>query len=429
MSTRTTISSTILIVGGGAAGMSAALAASSNGIGTTIIDDNPRLGGQIWRAELGRTASPKAHALIDAIENEKIHIVNDAVVFAAPRRQSLLAETRSGTVAFDYEKLIITTGARERFLPFPGWTLPNVLGAGGLQALVKGGLSLKGKRIVVAGTGPLLLAVAKYLRSKGAKVSAIVEQAPQRKLNRFALNLVRSPRKLFQAAALRASLLGIPYLANSWVTEVKCRSPRVSKDVTSDSTMNSLLITLNRNGKAQAMECDYLACGFHLVPNTELVSLLGCDLTDGLVDVDEFQLTSRENVYCAGEPTGIGGVESSLIEGAIAGHAAAGNGKEARALFQKRDRTRNFGVELNTAFALRHELRHLSDPQTVVCRCEDVQYEKLAAFGDWRTAKLQTRCGMGPCQGRVCGAAVEFIFGWTPDSVRPPIFPVKLENL
>jgi len=193
--------------------------------------------------------------------------------------------------------------------------------------------------------------------------------------------------------------------------------------------MNSLLITLNRNGKNEVIECDYLACGFHLVPNTELASLLGCDLTDGLVDVDEFQLTSRENVYCAGEPTGIGGVESSLIEGAIAGHAAAGNRKEARALFQKRDRTRHFGEQLNKAFALRNELRHLSDPQTVVCRCEDVQYEKLAAFGDWRTAKLQTRCGMGPCQGRVCGAAVEFIFGWKPGPVRPPIFPVKLENL
>ncbi len=429
MSTLPTISSTILIVGGGAAGMSAALAASSNGIRTTIIDDNPRLGGQIWRAALGKTAASRAQDLIDAIDNKKIDIVNDAVVFAAPRRQSLLAETRSGTVAFDYEKLIITTGARERFLPFPGWTLPNVLGAGGLQALVKGGLSVKGKCIVVAGTGPLLLAVAKYLRLKGAKVSAIVEQAPQHKLNRFALNLVWSPTKLFQAAALRASLFGIPYLTNSWVTAAKCRSPRVSKDVTSDSTMNSLLITLNRNGKNEVIECDYLACGFHLVPNTELASLLGCDLTDGLVDVDEFQLTSRESVYCAGEPTGIGGVESSLIEGAIGGHAAAGNRREARALFQKRDRTRHFGEQLNKAFALRNELRHLSDPQTVVCRCEDVQYEKLAAFGDWRTAKLQTRCGMGPCQGRVCGAAAEFIFGWTPDSVRPPIFPVKLENL
>lgn len=430
MSSQPTISSNILIVGGGAAGMSAALAASSfSGPSVTLIDDNPRLGGQIWRAELRRTKSPKAKALIDAIESGLIEVINNAQVFATDGANTLLAETENGTVRFEHEKLIVATGARERFLPFPGWTVPGVFGAGGMQALVKGGLSVQNKRVVVAGTGPLLLAVAAYLKSKGAKVVAIAEQAPQRSLNRFALGLVRSPIKLFQAAALRAQLLGVPYLTNSWITAAQCPSPRLTKGSTSHSNVNSLSITLNRNGKTQMAECDYLACGFHLVPNNELAELLGCKTKAGFVAVDEFQRTSVPNIYCAGEPTGIAGVESSLVEGSIAGYAAADDSDKAMSLFAKRNRIRRFADALNDAFALRDELKTLADAATIVCRCEDVQYEKLLKYENWRTAKLQTRCGMGPCQGRVCGAAVEFILGWKPDSVRPPIFPVKLENL
>jgi hypothetical protein len=84
---------------------------------------------------------------------------------------------------------------------------------------------------------------------------------------------------------------------------------------------------------------------------------------------------------------------------------------------------------LTKAFELRGELRSLASEKTFVCRCEDVTLKRLREFGNWREAKLQTRCGMGACQGRVCGPATEFLFGWKTDSVRPPIFPVKLENL
>jgi D-hydroxyproline dehydrogenase subunit alpha len=78
---------------------------------------------------------------------------------------------------------------------------------------------------------------------------------------------------------------------------------------------------------------------------------------------------------------------------------------------------------------LRDELRHLSDPHTVVCRCEDVPFSELQQHAGWRDAKLHTRCGMGPCQGRVCGPAAQFLFSWTPDSVRPPVFPARVETL
>ncbi|HET6974705.1 MAG TPA: hypothetical protein VFI24_00165, partial [Pyrinomonadaceae bacterium] len=79
--------------------------------------------------------------------------------------------------------------------------------------------------------------------------------------------------------------------------------------------------------------------------------------------------------------------------------------------------------------ALRDELKRLAAPETIVCRCEDVTYERLRVQNSWRTAKLQTRCGMGPCQGRICGGAVEFLFGWRAESVRPPVLPVRVESL
>ena len=84
---------------------------------------------------------------------------------------------------------------------------------------------------------------------------------------------------------------------------------------------------------------------------------------------------------------------------------------------------------MDRAFALRGEVKNLADPETLICRCEDVTRRDLEKYGDWRGAKLQTRCGMGPCQGRVCGAATEFLFGWGADSVRPPAVPVRLDSL
>ena len=196
------VTTDVLIIGGGPAGMSAAIAAAkSDGAAVTVADDNPRLGGQIWRAELGKTKSSEAQELIALLDQQKITIVNNASVYAHDL-DSLLAETPSGKIQIEYKKLILATGARERFLPFPGWTLPNVFGAAGLQALVKGGLDVTDKRVVVAGTGPLLLVVAEYLVSKGARVVAICEQTSNKKLDRFAVGLWRTPSKIIQGFGL-----------------------------------------------------------------------------------------------------------------------------------------------------------------------------------------------------------------------------------
>jgi NADPH-dependent 2,4-dienoyl-CoA reductase/sulfur reductase-like enzyme len=156
---------------------------------------------------------------------------------------------------------------------------------------------------------------------------------------------------------------------------------------------------------------------------------MGCRLQNGFVQVNDFQQTSQPNIFCAGEPTGIGGVELSLVEGQIAGLAAIGKEDDARKLLSARRKMRGFAEALDQTFALRPELKGLASAETIVCRCEDVKYGQLAQQRSWRAAKLHTRCGMGACQGRVCGPAAQFLLGWTPESVRPPIFPVALENL
>ncbi|HEX4782829.1 MAG TPA: FAD/NAD(P)-binding oxidoreductase, partial [Candidatus Sulfotelmatobacter sp.] len=315
-----------------------------------------------------------------------------------------------------YKNLILATGARERFLPFPGWTLPNVMGAGGLQAMVKSGLPIRGKRVVVAGTGPLLLAVAAYLRKSGAEIPMVCEQASWGSLARFSVALLRYPEKISQGRQLRKELAGVSYVANCWPLAAH-----------GDKRLES--VTISRSGKAEVIACDYLACGFHLVANVELQSLLGCSVRNGFVQVDDFQRTSVEGVFCAGEPTGIGGVELALVEGQIAGVAAANEMARARELFGERRRARSFARLLERTFRLRAELKDLPAADTLVCRCEDVAYSRLREHKTWRAAKLHTRCGMGPCQGRVCGPAAEFLFQWTPDSVRPPVYPVRVESL
>lgn len=396
--------------------MAAAASAAECGVRVGIVDDNPALGGQIWRGSLGSSDNADLAKWSASLSGSGVTKRCGVRIFDQPEPRVLLAEESSDLRELRYSKLILATGARERFLPFPGWTLPNVMGAGGLQAMVKAGLPIQGKRVIVAGTGPLLLAVAAYLRKKGATILAICEQASWTRLARFGATMAAYPEKIAQALQLKRELAGISFQANTW--PVAAHGGRQLESV-----------TISRHGKMESFPCDYLACGFHLVPNVELASLLGCQIREGFVQVDEMQRTSIEGVFCAGEPTGIGGVEQALVEGQIAGFAAAGEPSKARSMFAKRRKAKRFARLLDRTFRLRSELQHLAVDETIVCRCEDVAYSRLRAHRSWRTAKLQTRCGMGPCQGRICGPATEFLLGWTPDSIRPPIFPARIESL
>jgi len=410
------ISCDLLVIGAGPAGLAAADCAAQSGLSVTIVDDNPAPGGQIWRGEQRKPSSKEAQTLFQRIQNSNVRILTSASVFHQPEAGTLLAERSDGVYELRYGKLAIAAGARERFLPFPGWTLPNVMGAGGLQALVKSGLSIEGKKVVVAGSGPLLLAVAAYLRRSGAEVLLIAEQAPLSRLLSFAVHLTKEPRKVIQAIKFRSALSKVKYLTGCWPVEA------LGEEVLSG-------VTLRQGERSWRVSCDFLACGFHLVPNLELALLLGCEIDNGTVWVDDFQKTSLPNTYCAGEQTGIGGLELSVVEGQISGYAAADNPEKARRLFSLREKQRRFAAVLNRTFKLRDELKALPAMQTIVCRCEDVIFGVLREFDSWRAAKLQSRCGMGPCQGRVCGGALEFLMDWRLESVRPPIMPVKVGSL
>jgi len=149
----------------------------------------------------------------------------------------------------------------------------------------------------------------------------------------------------------------------------------------------------------------------------------------GGITVDGFGATTVSGVVAAGECTGVGGVDKSLVEGRIAGLVAAGRRDQAGPMVREQRRWRRFAAALDEAFALDRRLAGLATADTVFCRCEDVVAGRLACHRSWREAKLMTRIGMGPCQGRVCGPAAETLFGWSPEDVRPPFSPVPLGDL
>lgn len=410
----------VVVVGCGPAGMAAACVAAEQGKRVAIVDDNFGPGGQIWRGEQSQTkhgtSNSASHWFLRFRDCPSITRFFGCRIYDAPAAGILHAEQQQEGIELGYQHLIVATGARERFLPFPGWTLPNAMGAGALQAMVKSGLPIRDKRVIVAGSGPLLLAVAAYLRQHEAKVVAICEQASWMSMARFAAGIAGSSSKLMQGLHYGWKTFGIPFRAGCWPAaahgETKLRS-----------------ITISNGASQWELACDYLACGFHLVPNTELAALLGCRMKDGFVAVDSLQRTSVDSVFCAGEPTGIGGLELSLLEGQIAGLASAGDHSGALALSRKRGSMLRFADLLAKTFALRSELKQLPQPDTIVCRCEDVPYGPISQHSSWRSAKLHTRCGMGPCQGRICGTALEFLMRWKADSVKPPIFPVQMASL
>jgi len=408
----------LLIVGAGPAGMAAAVAAAPSGACIVLIDDNPAPGGQIWRDGPRASPPPEARRLRDALARcVNVRVCSGTRVAAAPAPGHLLLEDAERGWLLRYAKLILCIGARELLLPFPGWTLPGVTGAGGLQALVKGGLPVAGERIVIAGSGPLLLAAAATAVQAGARVPRIAEQAPLAELARFALQLARWPGKARQAATLFKS----SYRTHSHVLAA-----------TGDGRVESVRLRRG-DGTIEEIACDRVANGFGLVPNTELGQLLGCGLVAHqgapALAVDANQRTGLAGVYAAGECTGVGGSERALVQGSMAGFHAVGLAARADALRPELARWDAFAARLHRCFALDEALRALPAPDTLVCRCEDVPHGALADRRGWVDAKLHTRCGMGACQGRVCGAATRFMFGWTPPAPRPPLFPVRVSTL
>lgn len=405
------------IVGGGPAGLSAAYTAIMAGARVCLIDDGHAAGGQIWRGGPDTWRDARARDWWRTLRGHPdfTHLQNAQVV-ACLDPNTLLLEAGGQGMRVAFERLLVCSGARELFLPFPGWTLPGVTGAGGLQALIKGGMPLRERRVVVAGSGPLLLATAASAMEAGARVLAIVEHQGMSRLSAFGLGLLSRHREKFrQAAGLFARLRRIPYLSGGRIVEARGLE-----------ALHSVVIRKGRVHKEFA--CDFLAAGFGLVPNIDLALALGCEIADDAVRVDALQRTSRPQVWAAGECAGIGGVDKAVAEGRIAALDALGRSPAAGEVAAQRQ-ARDFAALLARSFALDASLKEMCRLDTIVCRCEDVAAASLVRHGGWREAKLATRAGMGACQGKTCGAACRFLYGWPAPAPRIPIMPASAQAL
>jgi len=403
----------LLVVGAGPAWLQAALAAAPSGMRITLLDDNPTPGGQVWRSGPRHAMPSPARRLLDELAHfSNVTLVTGAKVVGLAGERALLIETPTQSGVQHFSRAILCTGARELLLPFPGWTLPGVTGAGGLQALIKQGLDVRGQRIVIAGTGPLLLAAAATARRSGATVLRVAEQASWTSVARFSTALWRWPAKAWQAA----TLLDPGFRPGSTVTAAHGRERLQA-------------VTLRSGGREHRVDCERLACSFGLVPRTQLAQLLGCAVdADGAIVVDAAQQTSVTGIYAAGECTGIGGSERAQLQGRIAGRCATG-AAVTPPLARELAHWSRFAALAGERFVLGGAVTRLADADTLICRCEDVTLQELAGCENWVQAKLHTRCGMGSCQGRICGQAARTLWGGTPTAPRQPSEPARIATL
>jgi NADPH-dependent 2,4-dienoyl-CoA reductase/sulfur reductase-like enzyme len=247
------LSAQVVVVGAGPAGIAAAITAAEAGADTLLLDENPAAGGQIWRAGVKGTPAP-ARCWVARLQGSGARSESGASVFDARGERTLLVERHGEPLAVSWDRLVLATGTRELFLPFPGWTLPNVMGIGGAQAMVKSGAQVSGMRVVVAGSGPLMLPVAATLAKAGAKLELVAEQAPGAKVRRFGLGLWRQPGKWFEAARMRLAFSSTRFQTGAWVESAE-----------GDETVRA--VNLTDGERTWRVECDLLATSYGLIPN------------------------------------------------------------------------------------------------------------------------------------------------------------------
>ncbi|QCW79757.1 FAD-dependent oxidoreductase [Streptomyces sp. S6] len=499
----------LAVVGAGPAGLAAAVTAADGGLRVVLIDASERPGGQYFRQAApgltlarGGKAVHRKRATFAALSARFAAHLRDGRITHLPRRHVWTVEGGDPAAGTDRDRgrgrdywtlrhvpvdgaptgpapapgapvsggpaaadapapgihvttarfLLLATGAYERQLPFPGWTLPGVVAAGGAQAVLKDSCALPGRRIVVAGSGPLLLAVAVSLAEAGAEIPVLAEAASYAAYASRPGALVRNPAKAVEGARLAGELL-------RYRIPVRTRSAVVRAHGT-DRIEAVTLATLDREWRPVAgtevrIACDALAVGHGLVPQLELAVALGCTLRtapDGTpaVAVDDQQRTDIAGLWAAGESTGIGGVELALAEGRVAALSMTAS-LHGYGQGQRRGRGR---VPTTTTTARQrrfadlmasvhrpgaHWTRWLTD-ETEVCRCEEVTAHELRqayelGSRDVRSAKLLTRAGMGWCQGRMCETAVTCLAAGGDGSAalaparRPLSCPVSLRDL
>jgi D-hydroxyproline dehydrogenase subunit alpha len=456
----------LVIVGGGPAGMAAAIAAREAGVDeVTVLDERAKLGGQIYKQfgagwkvlqpqQLGKDYVRGAK-LIEKAEASGAEFLHDSVVWGIwDNRVAVYHEGRDAGV-ITAGQIILATGAYDRPVVFPGWTLPGVMTAGGAQSLIKTQKVLPGERILMAGSGPLILAFSAQLHQYGANVVTVCEAAP------FPgpAGMVR----LLGAAPGNVGLLadGLRYM--SYLTRKRVPflySHAVVRAEGDGEVQRAVIAKVDRDwrpvpGTEKTLEVDTICIGYGFFPSVELSRLTGAEHVydenlGGYIPVrDEWMRTTVPGVLAAGDGTGVAGSLVAIEEGRLAGITAALElGKLSRSEAERRgapvrrrlNRLERFRSALNSTYPVGAGAYELAQPDTIVCRCEEVTVQEIldsivAESSDPNSVKSVTRAGMGNCQGRNCqrqvmalvahhaGKRVDQVPMFTP---RPPVKPVPI---
>lgn len=453
----------LAVIGAGPAGLSAALAAARAGARVLLLDEYSQPGGQYMKQLAQGFSVPDTSRLDDEMQRGAAlaQAVRDAGVVIEPSTLVLasfapgeLAISRRGEPALVRARaIVVATGAHERAIAFPGWDLPGVMTPGGAQTLAKTQRVLPGRRIVLAGSGPFLMPVAKSLLAIGAEIVAVFETTRPRAWSPHVLRLAGHGERVREALAYRRMLRAarVPVHFNHIVVEA----------VGTDAVERVRVVPCDDAGRVRIgagyreIEADALCVGYGFVPAVQLTRALGCahrhaPVRGGWVpEHDQDMRTTVANVFVAGEVAGIGGAPVAAAEGQLAGLAAArtlGCTVDDRALAQaRRERAhrRRFADLVGELFPVKPAYYAPITDATIVCRCEEVtagEVRRAAAEwgGELNFIKGVTRCGMGYCQGRICGSIVEALvcqtLGIHPGSagaltVRTPLKPVPVEVL
>jgi D-hydroxyproline dehydrogenase subunit alpha len=454
----------VLVIGGGPAGLNAAIAAREAGADVVLLDERSALGGQYFKqlSKAHRFRGDGAEdsqfragaALIAAARASGARIVTGAGVWGAFGVDEIAVEISGRSRIFAPKRIVLATGAYERAVPFPGWTLPGVMTTGAGQTLARSWRVAPGQRVLVAGNGPLNLQLANELLRAGVTVVALAEAAPAPGLGMAGalLEMARTAPDLVARGAadlLRLKRAGVPVLHGHVV--VRAEGEGAVSRVT--------LGRLGPDGRAlpgdgPAFDVDALCVGYGFHPSGELARALGCtqrwdEASRMLVTIRDTDCrTSIPEVFVAGDGGGLGGARVAQAQGRLAGWAAAagcGFAPDPRAVAGQRDalaRHQRFQAALWTVYRAPDLSWHLADDATILCRCEEVPKGAVAAAadaeGDSGAAKRATRCGMGRCQGRYCapilagaaasaaGLPLDEAFHFAP---RAPAKPVALSAI
>lgn len=460
-----TPSKPLVIIGAGPAGLAAAIEAARTGLPCTLIDEAHHLGGQIYRTPSAGFRVSDATALgKDFAKGERLRAEFAAVgggvevrsgtsVLGVWNGREVLWAVENASGLIRAERLVVAAGAHDRPVPFPGWTLPGVMTAGGVQALLKGTLVRPGGRALVAGTGPLLAGVANRLRLAGVEVAAVLEAGlpwwpPQPiPLEWDGWEFMADAHEHWRA--LNAA--GIPVLPHHTIFAARGRDH--VEGVTYGPVRLDDWTALQ--GEGRTADVDLVVMGFGFVPNTELATLAGCrhryapELGGWVPERGPLFETTVPGVFAVGDGAGIVGAAAAEEEGRVAGITAAEDAGLLTATEAERRREAPLTKlrflagawrELDARYRVRPGLASLATPETVVCRCEEVTRAEVEAAADQgardlQAVKLLTRLGMGSCQGRNCapfaGMYLCQVTGQLAVKVgrinpRPPVRPVTL---